>query len=288
MSAMSFDRVLGITLCLPLLLLAPCAPASAQEAQETEQLSQAELDAEEEALAKMSQNPIANLISVPLQSNNFFNLGPYDRTRSVVNVQPVIPIQAGAFNIITRTIIPLMSQPDLTEPSGSTTGIADITLTAFITPAKASKLIWGVGPVILLPTGTDDRLTTKKWGLGPSAVAVTMSGPWVAGILVSQLWSIAGDEDRPDISQFLTQYFVNYNLANGWFLTSAPIITANWNAPDGNTWTVPFGGGFGKVFRIGSQAMNFNTQLFYNAVRPDDLPSANVEWRFQLNFLFPR
>ena len=259
-------------------MLAPCAEILAQEAPQDE----------ESSLAMKSQNPVADLVSLPFQSNTFFNLGENDRTAWVMNIQPVIPVNAGPVNIISRVIVPLRYQPDIAEPSGGTFGTSDTTYTAFFTPAKPGKVIFGAGPVALFPTASDDGLGTGKWGLGPSVVALTMRGPWVIGVIVNQIWSVAGDDERADLSNFLTQYFINYNLPHGWFLTSAPIITANWKRPEGNKWVVPFGGGFGKVFRVGSQAMNFNTQLFYNAVRPDDFPSSNVEWRFQLNFLFPK
>jgi hypothetical protein len=275
---MRIHRIIGTTVCLLVWALAPCAPVLAQEAP----------DDEESALAMQSQNPVANLISLPLQSNTFFNIGENDRTAWVMNIQPVIPVHAGPVNIITRTIFPLRYGPDVFEPSGGTFGTGDTTFTAFVTPAKPGKLIFGAGPVALFPTASDKALGTEKWGLGPSAVVLTMRGPWVMGVLVSQLWSVGGADERNDISGFLTQYFINYNLPHGWFITSAPIITANWKRPDGNKWVVPFGGGFGKVFRVGSQAMNFNTQIFYNAVKPDDFPSSNIEWRFQLNFLFPK
>ena len=115
-----------------------------------------------------------------------------------------------------------------------------------------------------------------------------MQGPWVVGVLGSQIWSVGGDEDRADISSFLLQYFINYNMADGWFLTSSPIIRANWKADDGNKWTVPWGGGFGKIFVLGRQPMNFSTQLFYDATKPETLPAANLEWRVQLSLLFPK
>ena len=111
---------------------------------------------------------------------------------------------------------------------------------------------------------------------------------WVVGALFNQIWSVGGNDDRTDVSAFLLQYFVNYNLDDGWFLTSAPIITANWKAEDGNTWVVPFGGGFGRVFVVGRQPLNFNTQVFYNAVSPDTLPAPSLEWRVQLALLFPQ
>ena len=276
---MRIHRITGTAVCLLAWILAPCAAVLARDASQ---------EPDESALAKTSQNPVGDLISLPFQSNNLFNIGENDRTRSILNIQPVIPVEAGPLNIINRVIFPLLYQPDISEPSGGTFGTSDTSYTAFLTPRKPGKLIWGAGPVVLFPTASDDRLGTGKWGLGPSAVALTMRGPWVIGALFNQLWSVAGDDDRADISSFLLQYFINYNLAGGWFITSAPIVTANWKADDGNTWIVPFGGGFGRVFRVGSQAMNFNTQVFYNAVRPDTAPSANLEWRIQLNFLFPK
>lgn len=275
---MRIHRITATAVCLLMWLLAPCAAVLAQEAPEDD----------ESALAMQSQNPVADLISLPFQSNNFFNIGDNDRTRSILNIQPVIPVKAGPVNIINRVIFPLLYQPDISEPSGGTFGTGDTTYTAFVTPAKPGKVIFGAGPVVLFPTASDKALGAEKWGLGPSVVALTMRGPWVMGAIVNQLWSVAGDDDRADISNFLLQYFINYNLAHGWFITTAPIITANWKAGDGNKWVVPFGGGFGKIFRVGSQAMNFNSQIFYNAVKPDTAPSANLEWRFQLSFLFPK
>jgi len=290
MSLVRINRIFRIAFCLLLLMLVPCAAAFAQEVeqQEAQEAAQAAVEAEGGDLAKQSQNPVGDLISLPFQSNNSFNIGDNDRTRSILNIQPVIPVRVGSINIINRIIVPLLSQPDLAEESGGTFGTGDTTYTAFFTPASPGKLIWGVGPVVLMPTASDDRLGGGKWGLGPSIVTLTMRGPWVIGAIVSQIWSVGGDEERADISSFLAQYFINYNLSDGWFLTTAPIITANWKAADGDTWLVPFGGGFGKVFRVGSQPLNFNTQLFYNAVRPDTVPRANMEWRFQLSFLFPK
>ena len=275
---MKIDRIVAAALCALVWVLASCQVVRAQQSSEEE----------ESALAKQSQNPVGDLISLPFQSNNSFNIGDNDRTRSILNIQPVIPVNAGPFNIINRVIFPLLYQPDISQPSGGTFGTSDTTYTAFFTPAKPGKLIWGAGPVALVPTASDDQLGAGKWGLGPSVVALTMRGPWVVGGIVSQIWSIGGDDARSDVSSFLFQYFINYNLADGWFLTSGPIITANWEADDGNTWIVPFGGGFGKVFRVGSEAMNFNTQVFYNVVRPDTAPSSNLEWRMQLSFLFPK
>ena len=241
----------------------------------------------EEALAQAVQNPVGDLISVPLQNNSNFGFGPYDRTQNVLNIQPVVPIGLGSdWNLITRTIFPVITQPDFFSESGSTTGLGDVNFSAFFSPAKPGKFIWGVGPAIILPTATDETLGSGKWSAGPSVVGLTIQGPWVAGLLVSQVWSFAGQSDRGNVNFFLAQYFINYNMNHGWYLVSAPIITSNKEASSGNQWIVPFGAGAGKIFRIGKQPINFNTQAFYNAVKPDFGP--DWQWRVQLQFMFPK
>ena len=238
-------------------------------------------------LAQAAQNPVGDLISVPLQNNTNFGFGPYDRTQNVLNIQPVLPISLGSdWNLITRTIFPVITQPDFFSESGSTTGLGDISFTAFLSPSKPGKLIWGVGPAIILPSATDQSLGSGKWSAGPSVVGLTIQGPWVAGLLVSQVWSFAGQSDRANVNFFLAQYFVNYNMDHGWYLVSAPIITSNWEASSGNQWIVPFGAGAGKIFRIGKQPINMNMQAFYNAVKPDFGP--DWQFRFQLQFMFPK
>lgn len=205
----------------------------------------------------------------------------------MLNIQPVIPINlARNWNLITRTIAPVIYQPDVTSRSGGEFGLGDINLTLFLSPAKSGKLIWGIGPIVSLPTATDKTLGTDKWAAGPSVVLLTMPGPWVLGVLANNIWSFAGDNDRPDVNQLLLQYFINYNFEGGWYLTSAPINTANWEADNDNRWTIPIGGGGGKVFRVGKQPLNFQTQAFYNVEKPDLGP----EWslRVQLQFLFPK
>lgn len=242
---------------------------------------------EEEDLAKQTQNPVADLISVPFQNNTNFNLGPNDRTQNVLNIQPVVPISlTDNWNLITRTIVPVIYQPDITQNSGGESGLGDINLTLFLSPSKSGKLIWGVGPIVSFPTATDRVLGTDKWSAGPSVVLLTMPGNWVIGTLVNNIWSFAGDSDRPDVNQFLLQYFINYNFPNGWYLTSAPINTANWEADNNDRWTIPIGGGAGKIFRLGKLPLNTSVQSFYNVEHPDLGP----EWslRFQLQFLFPK
>jgi hypothetical protein len=237
-------------------------------------------------LAKIAQNPLANVMSFPFQNNTNFGLGPNDRTQNVLNIQPVIPFQVGNVLIITRTIVPVIYQPDIFSESGGTFGLGDLTLTAFFSPAKPGKILWGVGPVFQIPTATDEVLGSGKWGLGPSVLGLVMHGRWVVGALVYNLWSFTGDSDRDDVNSFLLQYFVNYNFDRGWYVSSSPIITANWNAPEDNKWTVPFGLGGGKVFRAGKLPMNVQGQVFYNVVSPDHGPSWTL--RLQIQMLFPK
>jgi len=239
------------------------------------------------ALAQAAQNPVANMISLPLQNNTNFGVGPGDDTQNILNIQPVIPVSLSEnWNLITRTIAPVIYQPEIVPGTGSEFGLGDINATLFFSPAKPGKLIWGLGPAFSFPTATDDVLGTDKWSAGPSVVALTINGPWVIGGLASNLWSYAGDDDRADVNQFLFQYFINYNMADGWYLSSAPIITANWKADSGNQWTIPFGGGVGKIFKIGKQAMNAQMQAFYNVEKPDG--GADWSLRLQLQFLFPK
>jgi hypothetical protein len=242
-----------------------------------------------EDLQKATQNPVASLISVPFQNNTDENIGPFARDKNTLNIQPVYPRAIGEkWNLITRAIIPVIFQPDITQPHLGTFGLGDIQPTFFFSPGKASKLIWGAGPAFLLPTATDDNLGTGKFSIGPAVVALVQPGKFTIGALVSNLWSVAGPSTRPDVNTMSLQYFMNYNLQKGWYLSTGPIVTANWNAPSGNVWLVPFGGGFGRIFKIGNQPVNGSLSAYYNAVRPDSLPSPTWQLRVQLALLYPR
>jgi len=232
-------------------------------------------------LAKKAQNPVADLISLPLQNNTNFNLGPGNDTQNVLKIQPVIPVKLNEqWNLITRTILPVIYQPALTPTGSSDFGLGDTSVTAFFSP-RDSKPIWGAGPVALIPTSTGSTLGDGEWGLGASGIVLAMSGPWVVGALVSNVWSFEGS-----VNSFALQPILNYNLADGWYLTSVPLVTANWEATSGNRWTVPLGGGVGKIFKIGKQPMNAQIQAFYNV----EHPAGGPEWqlRLQLQFLFPK
>jgi len=238
-------------------------------------------------LQKATQNPISSLISVPLQNNTNFGVGPLDRTQNVLNIQPVIPVQVSEkWNLITRTIVPLIYQPDVTQRNLGVMGLGDINPTFFLSPAKPGKLIWGIGPSFILPTATNRVLGQGKWSAGPSVVALVQPGHWTIGALVNNVWNFAGRSDKPAVNQMLLQYFINYNLKKGWFTVLAPIITANWKASRSNVWTVPFGGGIGRIMKFGTQPVNLSVQFYGNATHP----AGTSPWsmRMQLAFLFPK
>jgi len=240
------------------------------------------------SLAKASQNPVSTLISVPFENNTTFNNGTEDSVVDILNIKPVIPMSFGEnWNLINRTIVPVIYQEERFPDEGNRFGLGDVTYQGFFSPQKTGKLIWGLGPQLGLPTGMD-RLTSNQWTLGPAAVVLAMPGPWVVGTLVSNVWDFGGGyEPSEDVNFFSVQYFINYNMKGGWYLTTAPIITANWEADDSDDkWTVPFGGGVGRVFTIGKQPLNLKVSGYYNVEKPDYASDWNLQT--QLTFMFPK
>ncbi len=246
----------------------------------------AEMSAEE--LAKLAQNPIGNLISVPFQNNTNLNYGPEKKTQNILNIQPVIPIEIDEdWNVITRTIIPVVSQPALFSGEDRTNGIGPTQFTAFLSPAVPKGVIWGAGAIAQIPTTSDSALGSYRWGLGPSFVILHLEkdDPWVYGFLVNNVWSV-GSGAGGSYNNFLLQPFVNYNFPGGFYLTSAPIATADWKADSGQQWTVPLGGGIGKIFHLGKLPVNTQVSAYYNVVRPDFGP--NWQIRAQMQLMFPK
>lgn len=247
-------------------------------AQEQQPLEEGEKSAEE--LAKLAQNPLANMMSFPFQNNTSFGVGEFDRTSNVLNVQPVLPFFDG--HLITRTIIPIVSQPF--EENDNVSGIGDISFSAFYAPTPKNGLVWGIGPMLVIPIG--NNLSSKKWSTGPSIVIIKMQKKIVYGFIFNNLWSFAGDDESDDVNAMLFNYFFNYNLPKGWYLTTAPSITANWEAEADNTWTVPFGGGVGKVIKLGKIPFNLQSQAFFNVVKTES--SGDFSLRFQIQMMLPK
>lgn len=246
-----------------------------------------------EDLAAKTQNPVGAMYSLPFKFT--FDYGADNGEATFLNIQPVIPITFGNWNLINRVIMPIIDTPGMVTgtaaipnpvPGEGATGLGDINYTVFVSPAEPGKLIWGIGPSLMMDTASDDQLGSGKWSAGPSVVVLVQPKPWTLGLLGRQLWSFGGDSDRNVVSQLLLEPFINYNLDDGWYLISDMILTANWMAKSDNRWTIPIGGGVGKMFSIGSQKMNTKLETYYNVVSPDGAPDWSVNWTLQ--FLFPR
>ncbi len=254
-------------------------------------LTPAQQEALRLAVIKTSQNPVGNITVVPFQSNFNYGYGPFTRMQYNLNLQPVFPVMLSAkMTLITRTIIPIVNQPSpespvvCASPGGcpSTLGLSDIQEQLFFAPkTKPGQLIWGAGPVFGFPTATPNTLGSGKWSAGPDAVALVMPGKWVLGALVTQLWSVAGLPNRPNVSTFLVQPFVNYNLKAGWAISSAPIVTSNASIP-GTKWIVPLGGGVSKTFKDGDQLMQLAAVYYTNVVRPLAAPQTTLRVTWSL------
>ena len=240
----------------------------------------------EEALAKESQNPVANIISLPLENNLDFGVGPEDARVNTLNLKPVYPVNLGTLNLINRVIAPLVYQEERFEGEGSESGLGNITYQAFLSPAAPSDIIWGLGPAVILPTNTDDRLGSDKWSAGPALVVLAKPGHWLFGTLAQHFWSFAGDSDENNVNLSSLQYFINYNFPTGWYLTTNPTMTANWDADSSDRYTVPLGGGAGRVVRFGQQPVDLKMQGFWNAKKPDG--AADWSLQLQIKFLFPK
>lgn len=248
-----------------------CGGASAQETAD--------------GLSQKLANPLASLISVPLQNNFDFGAGAEgDGFAYTLNIQPVIPFELNEnWNLISRTIIPIGYRDYL--PGGEVDGLGDINASFFFSPKDPGPggLIWGAGPVVLLPTATDDFLGGGKLGLGPTAVGLVQNGPWTIGALANHIWSIAGPESRPDFSVSLLQPFASYNFGGGTSVSLSVDTNYDW---DNKQWTVPINFGVSQVFTVGPQAMSFQIGGRYYA----DAPTGGPEWglRTTLTLLFPQ
>ena len=265
----------GATPCVLLLLLAAWhSPVQAQDHSANE-------------LAKQLSNPVADLISVPMQLNWDTDLGPDEEgERFLLNVQPVVPFALDErWNVISRTILPIIDQSDVFAGDDSQSGIGDITQSVFFSPRAqtASGWIWGAGPVFLLPTASDDLLGTEKWGIGPTAVVLKQEGALTYGGLINHIESVAGESDRADVSSTFLQPFIAQALGKGATFSLNSESNYDWESEQ---WTVPINVVYTKVVPIGKQVVSIGAGARYYVEAPGDGP----EWGLRVVFtlLFPK
>jgi hypothetical protein len=236
-------------------------------------------------LAKKLSNPVSDLVSVPFQFNWEQNVGPDEQTRFILNVQPVMPFSLNkAWNMIARVIVPLVSQPALFEGGTPAFGVSDILASFFFSP-KESSIIWGVGPVVSLPSTTIPTLGTEKWSAGPTIVVLKQRGPWTYGALWNQIWSFSGNVKRDDVNQMFLQPFLAYQTTPTVTLTIQSETTANWEVDEGR-WTVPINVLVSKLSSFGVFPASYQFGVGAFAAHPDTGPSWKV--RGAIVILLPR
>lgn len=264
---------------------ATVSQAEAQEPQRESPTSEAPPSTDETELSKKVENPISDLISVPLQNNFNFGIGPENRMQYLLNVQPVLPMAVGDWMIVHRPIVPILDQPGPGEQR--TFGLGDVLYTPYLSPPPIGPLMVGIGPGLQLPTATSSVLGTGQWATGPSAVVAMLSGPWVAVALATQVWSFAGKEDRPDVSALQMQAFLFHNLSRGWAIGTAPLITAEWTRSGRDVWTLPIGAQISKILVVPpGLPLQLSAGGYGNVLRPSNGPDAQL--RVLVAVLLPR
>lgn len=245
----------------------------------------------EDELAKKLANPVADLISLPFQNNFDTGHGPRgDGYQWKLNIQPVIPIHLNEnWNLITRTIIPVISQEDVggtyLNPSGTQTGLGDVLFTGWFSPVNPTSNGWilGIGPAISLPTGTERLLTSDKWAAGPSVIALKQENGWTYGLLANHLWDFAGENNRASVNNTFIQPFLNLNKQGGWTFGINSESSYNWQAGE---WTVPINVFVNKVIPIGKMPTQWQLGGRYYVEKPDSGPDWGL--RFSVTLLFPK
>jgi hypothetical protein len=236
-------------------------------------------------LARKLANPISDLVSVPFQFNWEQNVGPHDETRFALNVQPVIPFSISSdWNMIARVIVPFVSQPSLFDGGAPASGVSDVLTSVFFSP-KAGALIWGVGPVLSLPSTSIPTLGTGKWSAGPTVVVLKQRGPWTVGALWNQVWSFAGNTETNDVNQMFLQPFVAYQATRSVTLTVQSETSANWKV-DEDRWTVPINVLLSKLSTFGVFPASYQLGFGGFPVHPNLGPSWKV--RGAIVLLLPR
>jgi hypothetical protein len=274
----AFVLIIAILMFLSLFELS--GPVQAESTSAAEKGENAEL-------AQELSNPLADLMSIPFQMNYDRGIGPRDDGWKLqTNIQPVIPFHLDEnWNLISRTIIPVIYQDDILPSAGSQFGLGDINLTLFFSPKKPSAgVTWGIGPVLLLPTATDDLLGAEKWGAGPAVVALTVRGPWTIGFLANHVWSYGGDSDRQDISNTFLQPFAAYTWPSAWTVSVQSESSYNWKT---EKWSIPINAAVSKLTRWGKLPVSLQAGVGYWAESTETGPEG-FRFRLQTTFVLPK
>ena len=277
-------RFACVALCAALLLV-----SSGADAQQPTPAAAGDEAAKAQELAKKLSNPIANLISFPIQMNFDYGYGADGSGyKSVTLIQPVVPISLGRdWNVLSRSILPLTYQSHV-DSDGSEGGLGDWTQSFFFSPKAPTKggIIWGVGPVFMLPTATDDALGTGKWSAGPTFIVLTQKSGWTVGMLANQLWSFAGSTDRPSVNKLFLQPFVAFSTKKAMTFTLNTESTYDWkNSTD--RWLVPINLSASQIIKVGNQIVSLQGGLRYWAESPANGPSG-LGFRFVVVLIFPK
>jgi hypothetical protein len=268
--------------CIVATLLALVAGTARSQQTQPATVKGADNEAEAKKLAEESQNPVSSLIAIPFHFDFSGGMGTFERTQFVLSLEPVIPIPLkGAWTLVPRLIAPFVGQPDIARPQGSTWGVGDFNPQIYVAVRLPKGFTVALGPTIVIPTASDALLGSGKLLLGPSAVLVWIGESIVAGVLVNNAWSVAGDRARTNVNAFFLQPFFSLILPRHTFLFTTPQITGNWI---NNTWVLPVGAGAGVILKLGLPAA-VSLQSYWNALAPADSPTWTV--RFHIAFLFP-
>jgi hypothetical protein len=239
-------------------------------------------------LAQELTNPVADLITLPIQINFDDDIGVNDRgSKTTTNIQPVVPVDLSEhWNLITRTIIPFVSQDNIFPGAGSQSGLGDITEQLFFSPKQptAGGIIWGVGAILVFPTASNSKLGSEKFSLGPAGIAITMRGPWTLGALGNHAWSVAGDSDRADISNTFIQPFAAYTWPNAWTASMQSETNYNWKS---EKWSIPINVAASKLVTLGKLPVSLQAGVGYWIESPNTGPDG-LRYRFQANIVLPK
>ncbi len=259
---------LVLSLCL-------AAPAAGQETAD-------------EALFEASQNPASNLVAIPMRNETSFGIGHKRRTGNATLIEPSFPTELSDALILAHRIhLGLVWRPEVNARIGGSFGLGDIGYQLYLAETKPGGLTWGAGAALLLPTGTDDRISEHKWASGPALAVNGAVGRLALGVVARQLWTWASAGGYPVVNRLVVEPQVSFALGRGWFLATAPVITADWKRAGPDVWTVPLGGGVAKVVSPGGQKMLLSVQGTVPVVHPR---ANSPEWTLGagVSFLFPR